>query len=884
MDAITPPKRNSMPGLLSEKNVLELLVDWHRAKRSGKIQLRRRQVDKTILMRDGAILRAQSNLENEKLGQILLKKNLVSSWDLEIALRQNIESKKRLGQVLIAMAALKEPVLNNTLVSQTRDIIFSLVEWEEGEYDLMPAEELEPEIYFDQLYTPEVILQGMRRISNIVLLLRPLGDLQGMLKLAPDYLEKIRRVTLLTEEKSILAVLNKQASLKDLIQSSGMEKLTVYRSVAALMAVDVVQQENGAISGSGKIMGSGGMQVSTSTLPATRRSVRGQKNLLGEMLVANNVVTDQQLKEALVIQQSTRDKKKQYLGGILIQLGYCTEEAIVSCLSSQLHIEEVKDIEATEDLKKAIPFHVAKRYFICPMRKHGSTLDVAMLDPTNMSALDDLSFLTSLRIQPFITTNKALREGWKKLYGYSEEKGVTRFQKTMEQRRDLSFRSFVKDEEAGEEGEFGDLEEETTFDMGELESLVSGVVEELQIVTETEDAPLTLDVEDAPVVKLVNMILRQAIKSGSSDIHIEPWENKLVVRFRMDGVLHKVFSFPISISNALISRIKIIAGMDIAERRRPQDGRVKLRMGKRRIIDHRVSVVPSVFGERVVLRVLDRTSLEIDMSKLGFDPLQLDMFKRAINQPYGMILCTGPTGSGKTTTLYSAVNSLDSGSNNIMTVEEPVEYMFPGICQVQVNEQVGVTFATVLRYFLRQDPDIILVGEIRDLETAETCCKAALTGHLVLSTVHTNDAPSAIGRLIDLGLKPYLISASMLQVIAQRLLRKICPRCKTEVEYDKNVLVDAGFTEAEAEEVTLYRGTGCEACGNTGFYGRMAIFEIMQVTRKIKAAIAADLPADQIKEIAVTEGMKDLRRAALDKVKGGISTLEEAIQNTLSDF
>jgi type IV pilus assembly protein PilB len=519
------------------------------------------------------------------------------------------------------------------------------------------------------------------------------------------------------------------------------------------------------------------------------------------------------------------------------------------------------------------------------MRKHGSTLDVAMLDPTNMSALDDLSFLTSLRIQAFITTNMALREGWKKLYGFSEEKGVQRFQKTIDVRRDLSFRSFVKEDELeGEEAEFGDIDEES-FDMGELESLVTGVVEELQMVPgETDNLPLTLDVEDAPVVKLVNMILRQAIKTGASDIHIEPWENKLVVRYRMDGVLHKVFSFPISISNALISRIKIIAGMDIAERRRPQDGRVKLRMGKRRIIDHRVSVVPSVFGERVVLRVLDRASLEIDMTKLGFDNPQLEMFKRAINQPYGMILCTGPTGSGKTTTLYSAVHSLDSGSNNIMTVEEPVEYLFPGICQVQVNDQIGVSFATVLRYFLRQDPDIILVGEIRDLDTAETCCKAALTGHLVLSTVHTNDAPSAIGRLIDLGLKPYLISASMLQVIAQRLLRKICTRCKTEVEYDRNVLIEAGFSETEADEVTLYRGTGCEACGNTGFYGRNAIFEIMQVTRKIKAAIAADLPADQIKEIAMTEGMKDLRRAALEKVKAGVSTLEEAIQNTLSDF
>ena len=871
-----------MSGLLTDRNILELLVDWYRTKRTGKIHLRRRQIEKSILVREGAVLRAQSNLENEKLGQILLKRNLVSSWDLETALRQMKDTSKRLGQMLVGMSVIKEPVLNNTLVSQTRDIIFSLVDWEDGDYELESSDDLDSEIYFDQLYTPEIILQGMRRISNIVLLLRPLGDLQGMLKLAPDYLEKTRRVTLLTEEKTILALLNKQSTLKDLIRASGMEKLTVYRSVAALMAVDVLQQENG--NGS-RVLDSGAIVTGT-TLPATRRSLRGQRNMIGEMLVSTNVITDQQLKEALVVQQSTREKKKQFLGSVLIQLGYCTEEAIVTCLSTQLRIEEAREITANEELKKAIPFHVAKRYFICPLSKHGSTLDVAMLDPTNMSALDDLSFLTSMRIQPLITTNKVLREGWKQLYGYSEEKGVQRFQKTMEGRRDLSFRSFVKEDDADtEESEFADLEEETTFDMGELESLVTGVVEELQIVSsESENPVLTLDVEDAPVVKLVNMILRQAIKTGASDIHIEPWENKLVVRYRMDGVLHKVFSFPISISNALISRIKIIAGMDIAERRRPQDGRVKLRMGKRRIIDHRVSVVPSVFGERVVLRVLDRSALEIDMTKLGFDAPQLEMFKRAINQPYGMILCTGPTGSGKTTTLYSAVNSLDSGSNNIMTVEEPVEYLFAGICQVQVNDQIGVSFATVLRYFLRQDPDIILVGEIRDLDTAETCCKAALTGHLVLSTVHTNDAPSAIGRLIDLGLKPYLISASMLQVIAQRLLRKICPRCKAEVEYDRNVLVDAGFTESEADEVTLYRGTGCEACGNTGFYGRMAIFEIMQVTRKIKAAIAADLPADQIKEIAVSEGMKDLRRAALDKVKAGVSTLEEAIQNTLSDI
>src|SRR5262249_53750325 len=375
-----------------------------------------------------------------------------------------------------------------------------------------------------------------------------------------------------------------------------------------------------------------------------------------------------------------------------------------------------------------------------------------------------------------------------------------------------------------------------------IEALVAGVVEELQIVKDDESAPVIdqAGVEDAPIVRLVNTIMRQAITMGASDIHVEPWETKLQVRFRLDGVLHKMMSFPITIANALLSRFKIIAGMDIAERRRPQDGRVKLRLGKRRTVDYRVSIVPTVFGERMVLRVLDRASLQIDLTKLGFDGHQLTLFQKAINQPYGMLLCSGPTGSGKTTTLYSALNSLDHATTNILTAEDPVEYNFPGIGQVQINEGIGVTFAAVLRSFLRQDPDVMLVGEIRDGETAEICAKAALTGHLVLSTVHTNDAPSAVGRLVDLGLKPYLVSASLLMVIAQRLLRKICKHCRTEVTVDKQVLIDAGMREDEAERVVLFKGRGCEYCGNTGFSGRNGIYEIMPVTRRIKSAIAAD--------------------------------------------
>ncbi len=880
-------KASPLKGSLAEKNPLELLIDCHREARTGLLRIKRRQMEKSILLKEGSILRAQSNMESEKLGQILLKKNLISPWDLEVALTQVNDTNQRLGSVLLHQSSIKEAVLNQTLVTQTRDIIFTLVDWEDGEFVLDELAELEKEVQFDQLYTPELILQGMRRISNIVLLLRPLGDMQGILSLAPDYLERIRKLTLLTEEKSVLARLNKPQTLKDLIKSSGMEKLTVYRSVAGLLAVDVMVQDGLGVASPQTAAQEA--EINLSGRPASdtgTRALKHRRNLLGEMLVGQKVITEQQLREALVVQSSKKDKKKEFLGNVLVSIGHCTEEAIVSCLSSQMKIPSLEEIHPADDIKKTIPLHVAKKYAICPVRKHGTTLEVAMLDPTNMAALDDLSFLTSLRIQPLITTNQALKDGWNRVYGYTDEKGVQRFQRTLDVRRDLTFRNFSAqaDEETEERLAMEELQDDDPFDMGELEALVSGVVEELQLVSPEADVmPGALDVDNAPVVRLVNTILRQAIKMGASDIHLEPGATKLQVRFRLDGVLHKVFSFPISISNALVSRVKIISQLDIAERRRPQDGRVILRIGKKRTVEFRVSVVPSVHGERIVLRVLDRASLEIDMTKLGFDPLQMEYFKKAINQPYGMILCTGPTGSGKTTTLYSAVNSLDHATNNIMTVEEPVEYDFPGICQVQVNEQIGVTFANALRAFLRQDPDIIMVGEVRDQETAEICAKAALTGHLVLSTVHTNDAPSAVGRLIDLGLKPYLISASLLMVIAQRLVRRICKHCKTEISVDKQILIDAGMSEEDVEKAILYKGLGCDACGGTGFLGRTAIFEIMSVTRAIKSAVAADLPMEQIRDLAINEGMKDLRHAALEKVKVGITTLEEAIQNTMQE-
>ncbi|PWT87810.1 MAG: hypothetical protein C5B54_11690 [Acidobacteria bacterium] len=872
-------------GSLADKNVLELLMEWHRQKRTGSIVLRRKQIEKIIYLRNGLILRAQSNQENEKLGQILLKKNLVSTWDLEVAVSQLKPSEKRLGQILTGMSAIKESVLNNTLVSQSRDIIFSIIDWEDGEYFLDENTDLTKEIQFEQLYTPEIILQGMRRISNIVLLLRPLGDLQAKLKLAADYLEKIRKITLLSEEKSILALLHKPSTLKDIISASGMEKLTVYRSVAALLSVGVIVQEDRP-SGREGIDNAGGFRTvgaPATTLPALKIKHRKQ---LGEMLVEQHVVTEEQLKEALHMQGSGKGKK-QLLGNVLMQLGYASENAIVDCLSTQLNIRKVENIEVADEVLRLIPFNLAKKYFVCPVRRLGSALEVAMLDPTNMAALDDLSFVTGYKIRPVIASNDAMKAAWKTYYGKSEEKALEKFERKDEPKKhELTYHALAgKEEDEDDSFEEGLSEEISSFilDEDELQNLVSGVVEELQVVKDDGAPPVEqVSVDDAPIVKLVNTILRQAISLAASDIHIEPWENKLQIRFRLDGVLHRVMSLPLTITSALTSRVKIISGMDIAERRRPQDGRVKLRIGKRRAVDYRVSVVPTVFGERVVLRVLDRSSLQIDLTKLGFDGSQLEHFQKAIQQPYGMILCTGPTGSGKTTTLYSALNSLDHSSNNILTVEDPVEYNFPGVGQVQVNEGTGVTFAAVLRSFLRQDPDIMMVGEIRDPETAEICAKAALTGHLVLSTVHTNDAPSAVGRLVDLGLKPYLVSASLLMVIAQRLLRKICKHCRTEVTVDKQVLINAGMREEEAERVVLFKGRGCEYCGNTGFSGRSGIYEIMPVTRRIKSAIAADLPSDQIKDIALSEGMKDLRRCALEKVIAGVTSLEEAIQNTLT--
>ncbi|MBE0427260.1 MAG: Flp pilus assembly complex ATPase component TadA, partial [Nitrospirae bacterium] len=424
-------------------------------------------------------------------------------------------------------------------------------------------------------------------------------------------------------------------------------------------------------------------------------------------------------------------------------------------------------------------------------------------------------------------------------------------------------------------------EESVMVDIDEFDSVVGDALDSVEAYTETDET--TVKEVEEPIVKLVNGILINAIKIGASDVHIEPYENTLRVRYRVDGVLFNAMNLPLKIKNPITSRLKIMSKLDIAERRLPQDGRIKLRLGKKREIDFRVSVLPCLFGEKTVLRILDKSNLQADLTKLGFEEDALKKFMDALNKPYGMILVTGPTGSGKTTTLYSALNYLNKPNINIMTAEDPIEYNFLGMNQVQIKEEIGLTFASALRAFLRQSPDIILVGEIRDFETAEIAVKAALTGHLVLSTLHTNDAPSSISRMLNMGIEPFLVSASVILIAAQRLARKICNECKEEEKVPVPALVQLGFSEEEAMTLKCYKGKGCHTCSNSGYKGRIALYEIMSVGSELKEMVLEGASADELKRTAIRLGMKTLRRSGLTKVKEGVTSIEEVLRVTFGD-
>jgi len=596
---------------------------------------------------------------------------------------------------------------------------------------------------------------------------------------------------------------------------------------------------------------------------------------IGELMVKNGLITMDQLAKAVEEQKRHGGK----LGTILVRMGILEERELLEFLSRQFRIRavELDHAQIQPELIKLIPSNLAKKLMILPIKREGATLTVAMCDPAQLSALDDIKFMTGYNIEPVLVKESSLVEALKRYYG---GKGLEEKPESIEAKD-----YFHPETEAHEIAAYEHEEEEDSM-LGlaeeDFQNLVNVAVDQVEVVEEPRKEITAMEV-DAPIVRLVNGILIKAVKLGVSDIHIEPYEKSFRVRYRIDGVLRKAMGLPLKIRNAVISRIKIMAQLDIAERRLPQDGRIKMKIGRTKEMDFRVSVVPTLWGEKVVLRLLDKSSLQLDMTKLGFEENQLKQFKAAIYRPYGMVLVTGPTGSGKTTTLYSALAELNKETDNIMTAEDPVEYNLPGINQVQMHEEIGLNFATALRAFLRQDPDIIMVGEIRDFETAEIAIKAALTGHLVLSTVHTNDAPSTVNRLLNMGIEPFLVASATNLILAQRLGRRICPKCKEEVKVPPQALLDVGVPEEDIPNIRLYKGRGCECCLGTGYKGRIAFYEVMPVGEEIRELILVGASASEIKREAMRLGMMTLRQSAIMRMKEGITTIEEVIRCTAPD-
>jgi len=606
---------------------------------------------------------------------------------------------------------------------------------------------------------------------------------------------------------------------------------------------------------------------------------------LGAMLVSSGLITDEQLKKALASQKTEGGR----LGSILVKLGFIQEDKLMTFLSKQYGVPyvDLNKFEINPAVIKHIPADVAQKYRIMPINRTGSTITIAMVDPSNIFAIDDIKFMTGYNVEAVVATEGAIVESIKKNYGGAKslvaaKSGGVATTADAEKKLSVDVKDYSLDDIEKDNSFVDDIDTGGVVDVEDFDNLVHGAVEDLEVVEEESLDQLSAEVE-APIVKLVNGVLLRAAKMGVSDIHIEPYEKKFRVRYRLDGVLTTVMGLPLKIKNAIISRVKIMSNLDIAERRLPQDGRIKLKMGKNRTMDYRVSVLPTLFGEKIVLRLLDKSNLQLDMTKLGFDEDQLVDFKDALDKPFGMVLVTGPTGSGKTTTLYSALSELNKDDVNLMTAEDPVEFNLMGINQVQMKDEIGLNFAAALRSFLRQDPDIIMVGEIRDYETAEIGVKAALTGHLVLSTLHTNDAPSTINRLLNMGVEPFLVSSSVICIMAQRLVRKTCQKCKKAEKIPAQTFIDAGFTPDDAATVVSYRGEGCDVCNRTGYKGRVALYEVLPVKDEIKELILQGASVMDIKKLAVSLGMKTLRRSGLLKVKAGLTSLEEVVENTFPD-
>lgn len=555
---------------------------------------------------------------------------------------------------------------------------------------------------------------------------------------------------------------------------------------------------------------------------------------IGDLLVAEDLISQDQLEQALIEQRSSGAR----LGYVLVKLGFVLEIEITKMLARQYHVPAVdlSRFEVDEKIIKLVPSDVALKHTVLPLKRDGRSLTVAMAEPGNMQIVDDLKFITRCDIVPVIAGEYTLRTAIEKYYEQTD---------------------------------------------AQLASLLEGMEDEdLEIVEEEEEEEADYAIaDDAPVVKLINGLLTDAVRRGASDIHIEPFETELRVRYRIDGALLEVMKPPLKLKAALTSRVKIMSNLNIAERRVPQDGRIKIKVGKR-VIDFRVSTLPVIFGEKIVMRILDKGNLTLDLKTFGFEPKAEKDLMTAISNPYGMVLVTGPTGSGKTTTLYSALSQVNTIDVNIMTVEDPVEYNIHGINQVLVRNEIGMTFAAALRAFLRQDPNIIMVGEIRDLETGSIAIKAALTGHLVLSTLHTNDAPSTITRMLDMGIEPFNVASAVNLIVAQRLIRRICKDCKAEHEYTSDELAALGMTDGELAEITFYKGTGCSSCGDTGYRGRAGLYEVMELTPALRRMILQGGSADELKEKAIEEGMLTLRMDGIMKLRKGITTLEEIVKET----
>jgi type IV pilus assembly protein PilB len=599
---------------------------------------------------------------------------------------------------------------------------------------------------------------------------------------------------------------------------------------------------------------------------------------LGEILVRENLISPQNLREALDYQREHGGR----LGYNLVKLGLVSDDMITAVLSRQYGIPSVnlELFQIDESVLRLIPQEVAQKYSVLPLSRVGATLTLAMVDPTNVFAMDDIKFMTGLNVEPVVVAEASIQQAISKYYGTTREIELA----TVSVEEGVLESLSVKPSNGHGNGSI------TSADLISLDSIDfdhSGA-EEVEVLDDNEEIDLsTLSrmSEDAPVVRLVNVLLVDALRRGASDIHVEPYEKELRIRFRIDGVLYDVMHPPLKLRDALISRIKIMSKLDISEKRLPQDGRIKIKVkvdSRSRELDFRVSTLPTLFGEKVVLRLLDKENLMLDMTKLGFEPESLVKFQRNISKPYGMVLVTGPTGSGKTNTLYSALQSLNTVDTNIMTAEDPVEFNLMGINQVQMKEQIGLNFAAALRAFLRQDPNIVLVGEIRDFETAEIAIKAALTGHLVLSTLHTNDAPSTISRLMNMGIEPFLVATSVNLIQAQRLIRRVCKDCKREQVAPPEALAEIGFSPEEAKSLKLYKGQGCSVCNNTGYKGRVGLYEVMEVNDEIRELILIGASALELRKKAIEDGMITLRESGLHKIRAGITTIEEVVRETVA--